>query len=137
MIWASLSELDEEVKVKPKNTTQHSGKSDWILAADVYQKGDNVVVKINLPGVEPEKLDIAVANDSVKISGSADEEEVIEGSDYFIKEIRRGSFERSIKLPVKVDIERADADYKKGILKITIPKKEESRVNKIKVKAGN
>lgn len=137
MIWASLSELDEEVKIKPKNTTQNSGKSDWILAADVYQKGDNVIVKINLPGVDPDKVDIAVANDSVKISGSADEEDVVEGSDYFIKEIRRGSFERSVKLPVRVDIEKADADYKRGILKITIPKKEESKINKIKVKTVN
>lgn len=138
MIWATLSEMDEEVKIKPKAPlAQQTGKSDWALAADVYGKDKYIVVKINLAGVDPDKIDISVTADSVKVSGVAEEEEVIDGEDYFIKEIRRGSFERVIKLPVRVEMDKADAEYKKGILKITIPKREESMVNRIKVKASS
>ncbi|HRY62781.1 MAG TPA: Hsp20/alpha crystallin family protein, partial [Candidatus Paceibacterota bacterium] len=105
MIWATLNEMDEEVKIKPKN--QHlrdMGKSDWALAADVYAKGKDVVVKINLAGVDPEKIDISITADSVKVSGTAEEEEIVDNEDYFMKEIRRGSFERTIKLPVRVEM---------------------------------
>lgn len=138
MIWATLNEMDEEVKIKPKSTQpQQMGKSDWALAADVYNKDKNIVVKINLAGVDPDKIDISVTADSVKVSGVAEEEEVIDNDEYFMKEIRRGSFERIIKLPMRVEMDRAEADYKKGILKITIPKREESAVNKIKVKSSS
>jgi HSP20 family protein len=139
MIWANLNEMDEEVKVvRPKaQPVQQMGKSDWALAADVYDKEKDIVVKINLAGVDPDKIDISVAADSVKVSGVAEEDEVIEGDDYFIKEIRRGSFERIIKLPVRVEMDKAEAEYKQGILKITVPKRAESTVNKIKVKTSS
>lgn len=138
MIWATLNEMDEEVKVKPKpHPVSQTGKSDWVLAADVYSRDKSVVVKVNLAGVDPDKIDISVTADSVKVSGSAEEEEVVDGDDYFIKEIRRGSFERIIKLPVRVEMDKAEAEYKKGILKITIPKREESMVNRIKVKTSS
>jgi HSP20 family protein len=138
MIWATLNEMDEEVKVKPKTLpVSQTGKSDWVLAADVYGRDKCVVVKVNLAGVDPDKIDISVTADSVKVSGLAEEEEVIDGDDYFIKEIRRGSFERIIKLPVRVEMDKAEAEYKKGILKITIPKREESMVNRIKVKTSS
>ncbi|MEI6296948.1 MAG: Hsp20/alpha crystallin family protein [bacterium] len=140
MIWATLNELDEEVKIKPKQPQAQIprevsvGKSDWILATDVYQSGSNVVIKINLPGIDADKVDISVSADAVKISGHAEDEERIEGGNYFMREIRRGSFERIIKLPVRVEMDRAEADYTKGILKITVPRKEEGLVNKIRVR---
>ncbi|HBM45849.1 MAG: Heat shock protein Hsp20 [Parcubacteria group bacterium GW2011_GWF2_38_76] len=140
MIWANLNEMDEEVKIKPQaqvaqQTEPQVVKSDWALATDVYNKGRNIVVKLNLAGIDPDKIDISVTSDSVKISGVAEEEETTEGCDYFVKEIRRGSFERVVKFPVRVEMDKAEAEYKNGILKITIPKREESIVNKIKVKA--
>ena len=143
MIWASLSELDEEVKVTPKQTEQKapthpssSGKSDWSLSTDIYKKGGNLVAKINLPGINPEKLDIAISMDSIKIAGSSEEEEKIDGKDFFLREIRRGNFERIIKLPVRIEMDKAEADYSKGILKITVPLRQENLINKIKVKTS-
>lgn len=136
MMWNSLEELDEGVKVKPKaQVVSPSGRSDWNLAADVYRKDGNIIVKVNLPGIEPEKIDLSVGDDSIKISGTVEDEEMIEAKDYFLKEVRKGMFERNIKMPVKIDISKAEADYKKGILRITVPEKEASRINKIKVKS--
>lgn len=135
MIWANLSEMDEEVKVNQKiQPPQQISKSDLSFTADAYSKGNNVIVKVNLAGIEPDKIDIAVTLDSVKISGISEEEEVVDGEDYFMKEIKRGSFERVIRFPFRVEMDKASAEYKNGILKITIPKREESIVNKIKVK---
>lgn len=144
MIWSSLNELDEEVKITPKlvepRVSQHqpsqAGKSDWALSADVYKKGANLIVKINLPGVNPENLDIAVSMDSVKVAGVSEDEEEIDGRDYFIKEMRRGSFERTIKLPIRIEMDKAEADFSKGTLRITVPIRQENLVNKIKVKSN-
>ena len=141
MIWASLNELDEEVKVTARQPVAEpqrpapTGKSDWALAVDVYKKGTNLIAKINLPGINPEKLDISISMDSIKISGNSEEEERIDGKDYFMKEIRKGNFERTIKLPVRIEMDKAEADYAKGTLKITVPLRQENLVNKIKVQS--
>ena len=135
MDWASFGD-DEDVKIKSKPVSKPSpaGKTDWNLATDVYDTKKHVVVKINLPGVNPEEIDIAVSQDSVKISGTTLEEKEVSDDSYFMREIRCGSFERAIKLPVKVEIDQAEASYKNGILKVTLAKREENLVNKIKVK---
>lgn len=143
MIWESLSELDEEVKIIPTQTdsknipyqTVPAGKSDWALSSDVFKKNGNLVVKINLPGINPEKLDIDVSMDSIKVSGTSEDEEKVDGKDYFLKEIRKGNFERIIKLPVRIEMDKAEADYTKGILKITVPLRQENLINKIKVQS--
>jgi len=142
MLWNSLDDLDkEEVKIEKHASKQKSvnsfqvGKSDWILSADVYEKDGYIVVRINLPGVDMEKINISVSDDFVKVSGNSEEEELLSGKNYYVKEIRRGFFERIVRLPVKVDLEKAEADYIKGILQITVPKIESNHVNKLKVRS--
>ena len=135
MDWASFGD-EEDVKIKAKsvNKLSSAGKTDWNLATDVYDNKNNIIVKMNLPGVNPEDIDIAVSQDSVKISGSTLEEKEISDESFFMREIRGGSFERAIKLPLKVEIDQAEASYKNGILKVILAKREENLINKIKVK---
>lgn len=135
MDWASFGD-DEDVKIKSKPVSKPSpaGKTDWNLATDVYDDKKNVIVRMNLPGVNPEEIDIAVSQDSVKISGSTFDEKEMSDENFFMREIRCGSFERAIKLPVKVEIDQAEASYKNGVLKVTLAKREENLINRIKVK---
>ncbi|MBI3590043.1 MAG: Hsp20/alpha crystallin family protein [Candidatus Melainabacteria bacterium] len=103
------------------------------LAADVYEKNGNVVAEMYLPGIDPEKIDISVEENYLKVSGSREEKKETEEKDYYSKEIRRGSFERTIPLPDAVKKDKADASYKDGVLKITIPK-DEKKEGTVKVK---
>ncbi len=109
-------------------------KIGWDLAADVYEEKGNIVAKLNLPGIDPEKIDISVEGENLRISGSREEEKETKDKNYYSKEIRRGSFERTIALPAPVKADGVEAEYKDGVLIVTLPKKETEPVKKIKVK---
>lgn len=102
-------------------------------ALDVYQDKDNVIVEAPLAGVDPEKVNISIENDVLSISGQAEKKTEVDEKDYYRKEVKYGSFYRSVALPVAVQSDKANAEYENGILKITIPKSEEAKPKKIKV----
>ena len=102
-------------------------------AVDIYQDDDQVVVETPMTGIDPEKVDINVKNDVLTIKGESEKKSEIEDKDYYRQEIRRGSFYRSVQLPAQVVGEKASAEYKNGILKITLPKAPESKTKSIKV----
>jgi HSP20 family protein len=108
--------------------------ADFIPAIDVYQDRDNVIVETSLAGVNPEKVDVSIENDVLTVSGRTEEKHEVKREDYYRKEIREGSFSRSVILPMAVKAEEAEAHAEKGILKITIPKAEIAKPKKIAVK---
>jgi len=106
-------------------------------AVDVYEDKDNIIVESPLAGIDPEKVDIEIEDNVLKISGKQERKTEVDEKDYYRKEIRSGSFYRSIALPKAVEGDKAEAQFNNGILEITIPKKEEAKPKKIKVKAKN
>ncbi len=101
---------------------------------DIFQDKKNVYVEMSLAGVKPEDIEIAVEDGVLTVSGKAEDKKEEKGKDYFRKEIRRGAFERSISLPVKVKEQKAEAEFKDGILKITLPRSTEVKTKKVKVR---
>ncbi|MDZ4385058.1 MAG: Hsp20/alpha crystallin family protein, partial [Candidatus Moranbacteria bacterium] len=110
------------------------GGTDFTPAVDVYQDNDNVIVEAPLAGVDPAKVDITIENDVLTISGHAEDEKEVKREDYYRKEVRKGSFSRSVILPMSVKADAAEAHSEKGMLKIVIPKAEEVKPKKIAVK---
>ncbi len=110
-------------------------KISWDLATDVYRKGGKVFVEINLPGVDPNKIDISIEDNYLKVKGSREEKKETKKGDYYRKEIKRGSFERVVLLPVEVKKDKAKAEYKGGVLKVVIPEKSPKmgKTKKVKV----
>lgn len=108
-------------------------KVGWDLAADVYEEKGNVVVEMNLPGIDPQKIEITVHDEFLKVFGTREEEKETKEKDFYSKEIKRGAFERMVKLPTKVKTQKAEAKYKNGTLKILLPKLEEEKEEKIKI----
>lgn len=102
------------------------------LAVDVYEKGKNVIVEMDLPGIDPESLDVVIEETYVKIAGSREEEKEEQDKNYYYKEIQRGSFERTVRLPSVVQKEKAKANFTDGTLRVSIPKVIE-RKTKVKV----
>jgi len=105
---------------------------------EMYDDDENVIVKIKAPGFEKEDFDISVEDNVLTVSGSIKEEKEEEDKKkkYYYRELRRESFSRSVTLPVRVVSENADAEYKKGILTVSLPKSEEIKPKKITVKAS-
>lgn len=104
-------------------------------AVDVYQDKDNVYVETPLAGVDPNNVEITVENDVLSIRGESKKESEVEEKEYYRKEIRSGSFFRSVALPAHVVAEKAEASSKDGLLKVTIPKAPEAKPKTIKIKA--
>jgi HSP20 family protein len=111
------------------------GRSGFVPAVDMYEDNDNVIVETQLAGIDPEKVDISIENDTLTIKGEGEKTSEVEEKNYYRKEIRRGSFYRSIPLPTHVLGDKAAAVAEGGVLKITIPKAPESKPKTIKIQS--
>lgn len=109
-------------------------KLGWDLSVDVYEENKKIVAKISLPAIKPEEIDVAIEDDVLTISGRRDEEKETKEKDYYCKEIRRGSFSRSIRLPKAVEVGKADAQYENGVLMVTVPVAAGAKEKIVKVK---
>jgi len=120
------------------------GDDDWLLpvfprvdmtkpAMDVKETEKEVVAEIEIPGFDPEKVDVSVADGVLRVKGSMDEKKEEKEKGYWRKEIRTGSFERMVRLPVAVKEDAVEATYEKGVLKIVMPKAEAKPSSKVKI----
>src|SRR5215467_5992948 len=99
-------------------------------AVDVYEDEHNLVLKLEVPGVNEEDLNVSVENDTLTVSG----ERKLEKEENFHRiERRYGSFTRTFRLPNTVDPEKVEAGYDKGILKVTLAKRAEAKPKQIKI----
>jgi HSP20 family protein len=105
---------------------------------DVADSGRDLKVTIELPGMNEKDIDVSITQDSLTVRGEKRDETEEKGSSYHRMERVYGSFARTIPLPVEVDVDGAKANYKKGVLSITIPKTEKAlkEAKKIPVKAS-
>ncbi|MBN1618944.1 Hsp20/alpha crystallin family protein [Candidatus Dojkabacteria bacterium] len=112
--------------------------SEWgvdDIQMDVYEEGDNVIVKVKAPGFSKEEVDVSLEKDTITVVGKSSDvnEEDDKKRKYYRKEIVKKSFTRSCALPVDVVPENSKANFQDGVLVITLPKSEESKPKKIKV----
>lgn len=95
----------------------------WDLAADVYEEGGDVIVEMQMPGIEADAYELSLEGSTLKVSGKREKETETADQEYFRKEIQKGSFERSIDLPEKdLKADEMRAVLQDGTLKIRIPK---------------
>jgi len=94
---------------------------------DVYQTDNDVIIKAEIPGVSKEDLNVYVDENSIRLSGQAKKGNEYKDENVYRTERFYGSFSRTIPLPVEIKSERAKAEYKDGILSITVPKVEPSK----------
>ena len=102
-------------------------------ALDIYEKDDNVVVEVAVAGINPRDIAITIENNILSIEGYSDKRSEVDETNYYRREVRSGSFHRVVNLPTSVAGQNAKAEYDKGILTITLPKKEEAKMQKIAI----
>ncbi len=104
------------------------------LSVDVYEEKGNVIAEMHVAGMEPEKIDVNVEDNYLRVTGQKKEEKEEKNRSYYYKEIQRGSFERTVRLPANVKSEEAKASYDDGVLRVIVPKEEpEKKSKKVKV----
>jgi HSP20 family protein len=115
------------------NSSDEASITTWAPAVDIYETEHELVVKADLPDVRPEDLDIRVENNILTIRGDRKFEKKVDEKNYLRVERTYGSFSRSFSLVNTVNSEAIKADYKNGVLTLTIPKREEAKPKQIKV----
>ena len=132
--WSPFSDLDRLF-----------GDDDWLLpvlsrtglakpAMDVYETDKDVIAEVSVPDFDPKKIEVSVEGGVLKVEGRVEEKKEEKEKGYWRKEIRKGSFERMVRLPVAVKEKAVEATYKKGVLKIVMPKAETKPASKVKIK---
>ncbi|MEG4917443.1 Hsp20/alpha crystallin family protein [Microcoleus sp. B7-D4] len=116
--------------------TQAETEVTWKPAVELADAGDNFVLKAQLPGIEPKDIDVQVTREAVAISGEHRYEQKEEQSGYFRSEFRYGKFHRVLRLPAHIQNESVTAEYKDGILTLTLPKVAEARNQVVKINLG-
>ena len=107
----------------------------WAPALDIYETDQKFVVSVELPGIEPEDVDVSVEDSTLTIRGERKFSDEVNEESYHRVERRYGSFVRSFGLPRTVDTDKIEASYDKGVLTVEVPKVEAPKPKKIAVKA--
>lgn len=101
--------------------------------SELQEDENNYYVKAELPGIPKEKIEVELVNNQLRIHAEKEEEKETTNKKYHFSEISYGSFTRTINLPRTANVQGIKADYQEGVLKITIPKSEESKGKKIEI----
>ena len=110
--------------------------SSFAPAVDVYEDEHNVTLKIEVPGIDEKDIDVRIENNTLTVHGERKIEKEEKEENYRRVERQYGSFTRTFNLPPTVDAEKVQADYDKGVLKITLPKKAEAKPKQVRVNVG-
>lgn len=110
--------------------------TQWAPTVDVSETTKELIVKAELPGMDPKEIDVSVRGDVLTLRGERKKEEEKKGENFRRLERRYGAFTRSIRLPAEVDANKVSAEYKDGVLKISLPKTKEASEKKIEVQAA-
>ncbi len=122
--------FDELAQVNPERHTL------WSPAIELHDDENNLVLRAEIPGVEGKDLDIQVTREGVSISGEHRYEKQTEEKGFYHSEFRYGKFQRTVQLPVPIQNDKVEAEFKNGILTLTLPKLEELQRKVVKVNVG-
>jgi HSP20 family protein len=131
----AMNRLFEDSFIRPGGgltTAERMG----MLPLDVYESDDEVTVRASIPGVNPDDIDISVLGTTLTIKGEKSEDREEKKGNYHLRERHYGAFQRSVNLPSQVNVDKAKAEFKDGVLILTLPKIEAAKPKSIKVKTG-
>jgi len=137
-LWQSLRQM-ESLQQKLNQILYagqtNNGRDYQFPPINVWVSEHHAVIEAEIPGIEPNDIDISVIGDTLVLKGSRKKIELKEGEAYHRQERGYGDFARTIELPFKIEAEKVDAEFRRGILVIKLPRAEADKPKKITVKS--
>ena len=112
-----------------------TGNTNWVPLADIYENDNDLIAKVELPGVDPKMVDVRVENNVLTIRGERPFDQKVAQENYHRLERSFGTFSRSFALPMTIDADKIHAEYRDGILNLTLPKSERAKPKRIQIAA--
>jgi Molecular chaperone (small heat shock protein) len=134
--WHDPFEEVEQI-MKDLHPSTLGGNASFIPSVNIYETDKAVVVESAVPGVDVKDVEISIENDILTIKGQTKKSSELDEKDFYRKEIREGSFLRRVGMPAPVLGEQAEAEFKDGLLKITVPKAGSPKGKAIKINIKN
>ncbi|MDI6716915.1 MAG: Hsp20/alpha crystallin family protein [Actinomycetota bacterium] len=136
--WKELMRMQEELSRTFERVfgPERARVTFWVPDVDIYEKDNNIIVRMDLPEVKPEDVEVSVIDNMLRVKGERKRAEEVREENYYRMERQYGAFERTIDLPVAVKTEEIEATYHDGVLEVALPKAEEKKIKEIKVKAA-
>jgi HSP20 family protein len=131
-LWREMDRLQQEMDRLFSGLSPTYARS--FPAVNIWEGEGDAVVTTELPGVDPDKIDLSVRGDMLTIAGVRDAEPLKEGETYHRQERRHGQFVRTVKLPFRVDESGIEASFERGILSIRLPRHRDEMPKKIPIK---
>jgi HSP20 family protein len=137
--FRDLRTLQEEVNrlfsnnLTPSFSDEGIGRGAWNPNVDIYENKDQIVLEAELPGMNRADFDLTIENNVITLRGERRFEKKDEADNYHRVERAYGSFTRSFTLPQSVSGDGATAEYRSGVLRVTLPKREETKARRIEV----
>lgn len=135
-LWDEMNRLQREMSRVFDPLRRAADTGGGFPAVNIWTGEDEALLTAELPGVNPDKIEVTVKDDTVTIRGTRETDTLKEGENYLRQERGAGSFVRTFALPFHVDAGKVKAHYRTGILQLTLPKHEADKPKKITVHAG-
>jgi HSP20 family protein len=133
----AMNRLFEQAVLRPGEGARATETGGYAPPMDVHEDQDGYTIKVSLPGVKPEDVDIQWQQGMLTVSGQTSAEETREQGTWHVRERRQGRFSRSISLPDAVSADKAEASFENGVLKLHLPKAEETKPRSIQIQGVN
>lgn len=133
-LWREMDRLQREMNRVVSNFAPRG--SSGFPPLNMWASEHDVVLTAELPGVNPDDLDISVVGDTVTLSGRREPDATGEETRYHRHERWHGAFTRTVQLPFRIDVNQVDANFRKGVLMLTLPRAEEDRPRRIEIGEG-
>ncbi len=129
--WRDLNRLQDELN--RLFTGSRAGGEVGYPSVNVWTNDDGALLTADLPGVDPAAVEISVVSDSVTLRGKREPDAVADGNTSHRSERYHGSFARNVELPFRIDADKVEASYDRGVLKLVLPRADNERARKIKI----
>ncbi|MBD2195319.1 MULTISPECIES: Hsp20/alpha crystallin family protein [Calothrix] len=139
--WQPFSEMETLRRQMDKMFDELAGANSqitqaWTPAIELQDTTESIILRAEIPGIEGKDLDVHVTREAVSIAGETRQESKQQEGSFFRSEFRYGKFQRIVNLPAPIQNDRVQAEFKNGILTLTLPKVEEVKKKVVKINLG-
>jgi len=128
--------FDESARGVSRGREEDWATGTWAPAVDIYEQGGDLVLKAELPGVDPKDVDVRIENNVLTLKGERKTDTEVKRDSYHRVERSYGAFTRAFTLPTTVDTTKVKADFKDGLLRVVLPKREESKPKQVQIEVN-